>query len=101
MGSVAVFAVAMVTLPHQDAHEDADKGFSKTGVVCALLAGALQALAYVIVQMLKRVEEEQGVDNEKRVHFLQINVSNALFGALVTPLTLWGPFKIQEPVALS
>lgn len=98
--ALSVVAVATVSLPHASHASGSAESFF-VGLVSALLAGALQALAYVIVQLLKRGEEEEGIGPGQRVHWLQINISNAAFGLLATPLTLWGPFKFQDPVGLS
>lgn len=104
---LAVVAVAVVTLPHESEQDESSSSSSSgggsvsaVGLVTALAAGALQALAYVIVQLLKRREEEDGIPSGRRVHWLQINISNAVFGLIATPLTLWGPFAIQEPMGL-
>merc|ERR1712178_350257 len=95
-GLLSVVAVAIVTLPSATGNDS-----DLPGIASALLAGAMQALAYVLVQVLKRYEEDAGEKKERQVHWLQINLSNAIFGAVLTPLSLWGPFKMQEPLALS
>lgn len=96
-GSISVVAVALVTLPH----EHAAGRVNTLGLISALAAGSLQALAYTIVQVLKRHEEMVCTERGRQVHWLQINLSNAIFGAVLTPLSLWGPLKMQEPMALS
>jgi len=96
---LSVAAVCVVTLPHEQGGESGH-GVSLSGGVAALLSGGLQALAYVFVQVLRRAEEEDLVPADKRVHWLQINMSNAIFGAVLCPLALWGPFKFQDPMDL-
>lgn len=96
---LAVVATIIVTLPHGH-EESSENNADVAGTLAALSSGALQALAHTMVQALRRWEQHWGIPVAHRVHWLQINMANAVFGAVVCPLFLWGPFKTQEPVDL-